>query len=376
MAVALVYLFLHFSWRLFALILLSLAALFVVLVYLLAREIFFQIVDVLLNMARIVHTFLREVHKLLFQFVSQVWALYCLFFMLHWKMRYRLGRFFAYSATGVLVISSLYLSAEALPLFIKFIAQSPEVVARIQIAFDAIPEPLRSLLGKIPLFHVPELSLGVEAALFLLALLLFRHHYREFLSSHRQDAALRELRSIIRLHDDFRKSSTAPNADQKAQFLEELFARMKLVLDHHTERDVALSLMEEEQTLDPSTGSYNKSGILVVTFAPKDSPVDQGLRLAIGEGGAGKSFEKRACIYVPSAPHRVGIDLDALVSVGVTFKDGPHKKTLSSVFSVPVLIQPHLPVGVVNVSSKERNAFFGSDFDIVRVAAEIIATLY
>jgi hypothetical protein len=69
-----------------------------------------------------------------------------------------------------------------------------------------------------------------------------------------------------------------------------------------------------------------------------------------------KAYLGKVAIYIPSVRHRIGIELDSVKSVGVTYMQGPDR-FLRSIFSVPVLDFKGDAVAVIAVSSKRPRVF-------------------
>jgi hypothetical protein len=226
--------------------------------------------------------------------------------------------------------------------------------------------------------HLREMPFKLEAGLFVLALFTFRHHLKEFLASRRREAVPPALEEVFLEFDKFRDNPT-PDVAAKNDFLEILMRKLKDVLDSKNNHDVAFGLLEEEQVPDGNTMKMKKTGILTVSFLPVNSPLDRSLRIPIGKGGAGKAFDAKVAIYIPSVRHRIGIDLDNEKSVGLTYlaPQGKPKYKARSILSVPVLVNSKQDaIAVIAVSSRKRKTFWDADFEIVRLAASIISTLY
>jgi hypothetical protein len=364
--------FSHFSW--WYVVILSLLAIFVA-VYRFAPEIVAQIAEQATNIAVLFGNLFAEIGRFLFQFASILWKIWGLLFALRWRAQFSIRYFFVSTTLGILFLGSFYLCGELLFTLLRgFKSELPELYARMDNSFASLLPGLHAWLARVHTPHIPEIPFKFEVALFVLAVLMFRHHWHEFWASRRREAVPPALEGLFLEFDKFRKSNPTPVEEL---FLEILFQKMKEVLDKKNKRDIHFSLMEEEEKPDPTTGKKQKTGILQITFLPENSPLDKTLRLPVGQGGAGKAYDKKVAIYIPSVRHSVGIDLDNEESVGLTYLPGPGRKRFRSILSVPVLTNSKEdPVAVISATSKKRNGFRPEDFQILRLTAAIISTLY
>jgi hypothetical protein len=175
--------------------------------------------------------------------------------------------------------------------------------------------------------------------------------------------------------DQFRDAHPDPTTAEKQVFLEVLTQKFKEVLDYKNRRDVAISLMEEEEIT--AADGNKKTGVLVVTFLPDKSPLDKTIRLAIGEGGAGVAYQKKVPIYIPSVKHLIGINVSTRKSEGITFKKSGKAKKFRSILCAPVLEGTTMDViAVLTFSSQKRSAFYPEDFDLASLAAVFVSLFY
>jgi hypothetical protein len=350
-----------------------------VLVRLFAPEIWKQVAEQLKSIAGLCYNLLREVGRFFFQLGRILWTLWGLGFALRWRAQFAIRATLFTSTAFVLLVGSFYLCAELLETFVRGLkAELPELYAKLDTMLCSHAPQLHAWLGRFEMPHIREIPFLWEAVLCVLAVLLFTHHLQEFLATLRREAVPPALEEVFLEFDKFRKAHQTPNKAEKDAFLETLMKKMKEVLDKKSRRDVAFSLMEKEKEhADNGNGKKIEVDVLKITFLPKDSPLKKNLTLRIGEGGAGKAYDKKVAIYIPSVPHRIGIDLDHQRSVGVTYKKSPNKKKFGSILSVPVLVNSRTDaIAVLTVSSEKRNAFSDADFDVVRLTASIISTLY
>lgn len=365
------YAYLHPSWWMVGFLIL-LGGL--ISVFLFAPEIVAQLAEQVMGIAKLLGKLFAEIGKFFFQLASILWKIWGLLFALRWRAQFSIRYLFVSTTLGILLLGGFYLCAELLFALVNgFKKELPELYSQMDIAFSSKLPFLHAWLIKIRMPQVHEIPFKVELGLFLLAVLMFRHHLREFWASRRREAVPPALEELFLEFDKFRKTTPTP---AKESFLEVLLKKMKEVLDKKSKRDIQFSVMEEEELPD-KMGGLKKSGFLQITFLPANSPLDKNLRLRVGEGGAGKAYDKKAAIYIPSVRHRVGIDLDNEESVGVTYVKGAGTRKLRSILSVPILANAKQDaVAVITASSKRRNGFYPEDFEIVRLAAAIISTLY
>jgi hypothetical protein len=367
-------------------------AVFLIATYLFAREILKQIYDQLSAIAKIFVGFFQSIGKLFFQLAQAVWRLWGLMFALRWRFQFAIRNIFARTTLGVLAVSAFYLFAElmlALPEGLKH--ELPEMYGQVNSWSSSRFPSAHAWLSTLKVPHIKEVPFKAELILLVLAVLMFRHHLREFAASMRREAVPPALEEVFLEFDKFRDIAS-PDSVAKNNFLEILMKKLKDVLDEKDKalvyripgvkrithkRDVAFSLFEEEAAVDDK-GIARKTGNLAISFLPANSPLDQSVRIPIGQGGAGKAFQAKVAIYIPSVRHLIGIDMDSEKSVGLTYF--PHKHAnykARSILSVPVLVNSKQDaIAVIAVSSRKRKTFWDADFEIVRLAASIISALY
>jgi hypothetical protein len=214
--------------------------------------------------------------------------------------------------------------------------------------------------------NVPKPPLALEIALLVLAVILLRHHWHEFKLSQRQSELPRALEELLLEFEQFRKANPTPDSTKKKAFLESLMKRFKAILEvGNKKREIVISLMEKSDV----------DGMLVITFVhPPNAPLDTTLKLAVGNGGAGKAYDKKESIYIPSVRHLVGINIVTNKSE-VTYERGPSKERYRSMLCVPVLTKSNI-IGVLTYSSVKRSTFFPLDFEIASLAAAFVSIFY
>jgi hypothetical protein len=353
------------------------------LIYLFAREILTQLLEQLKGIVKLCGHFFGEIGKFLFQLVSILWIIWGLFFALRWRTQSAIRSFFVSTTFGVLILGTIYLCIElGMTLISGLRSELPALYERLKLAIHSKAPTLYAVLPKFKLQRLPEIPFVIECVLFVLAVLMFRHHWHEFKASRRREAVPPAFEELTLELDRFRKEHPTPDKSQKCAFFEILMTKMKQVFDTKSRRDVAFSIMDEEET-DDGAGNKKRTGILKIYFLPNGSPLDKELRLLIGQGGAGKAYGKKAAIYIPSVRHLIGLNLKTRRSEGVTYVEGaslktkPRKEKLRSILSVPVLADSKKDVvAILTVSSRKRNAFSEEDFDIASLAAAIVSTVY
>lgn len=365
------YTFSHLSWWLLGVLILIVVF---VAVFTFAPEIVAQIAEQVTGIGKLFGRLLAEISKVFFQLGSTLWRIWGLLFALRWRAQFSIRYLFASTTLGILLLGAFYLCVELLFSIVNgFRSALPDLYARMDIAFSSKLPSLHEWLKKINMPHIPEIPFKVEIVLLFLAVLTFRHHLREFSASRRRESIPPALEELFLEFDKFRKTTPTPS---KESFLETLLKKIKEVLDKKNARDIHFSVIEEEEVVD-SRGVPKKTGILQITFLPAGSPLDKSLRFPRGLGGAGKAYDQKVAIYIPSVRHQIGIDLDNEQSVGVTYIKGAGTRKLGSILSVPILANAKQDaVAVIAVSSNRRNGFYPEDFEIVRLAAAIISTLY
>lgn len=282
-----------------------------------------------------------------------LWTAWCYVFLLGWRIRLKLRNVFAQSALVVLLVTSCYLSIEfALTLVQKFGSTLPNnVVGR----------------SSVPFPEVSEIPLPYEIASLILALLTSVHHWKEWKISRRQSAVPRAVEGLLLQSDQFLRDGAKKDTAKKSAHFEQFMEKIKALMDTKSDRDVAISIMEREAKEDAP---------LAVTFIhPATAPIDKEFKVLVGKGVAGKAYEKRAPVYVPSARHFVGINGETLRSEGLTYVPSEDKKTFRSLLSVPVIVGTDV-FAVLTFSSRKRSAFDPEDFEIARLAAAFVAMFY
>ena len=291
---------------------------------------------------------LKQIGLQFLTIASILWTIWCWTYTIRWRLRFLLRNFLVQTALGVLLVAGFYVFLElAIAVFRHVAVISPNPGDKPRLAlFPEVPTP----------------PLPLEAVLLILAVLLVRHHWQEWRIRKRESAVPRGLEEMLILFDEFRKANVSP-ASTKA-FLEALLDRFKSMLEIGNKKGVAISLMED------------LNGILAVTFIhPADAQLDKDLKLALGEGGAGKAYKKKVPIYIPSVRHLVGINIATMKPEGVTFKPSQHKERFRSLLCVPILTKSKV-IGVLSFSSQKRAAFFPLDFEIASLAAAFVAMFY
>jgi hypothetical protein len=282
-----------------------------------------------------------------------LWTAWCFLFTLGWRIRSKLRNTFAKSALAVLMVASFYLSIEfALVLVHKSGLFIGKPVLRLGLAVPA---------------EMPEIPIQYEIASLVLAVLMFRHHWKEWKIARRQSAVPQRVEGLLIAFNEYLKDGGGKDPSKRANFLDnEALGKIKALMDTKTRRNVAISIMEEAR----------KGAPLAVTFThPPTAPIDKTFTVPVGKGGAGKAYDQKVPIYIPSIRHLVGINGETLRSVGVTYEPSADKKNFRSLLSVPVMAKANV-IAVLTFSSRRRGAFDPEDFEIARVAAAFIAMLY
>jgi hypothetical protein len=159
-----------------------------VVLILFAREIVVQIGIELKKIVLLFVGLFLDIGKFLFRLVSILWTIWSLLFILRWKTQYAVKYIFASTILGILSLGAFYLSAELVVALANGLRSGlPRLYARGVAALSSKFPAAYAWLTKFEIPRVPEITLALDACLFLLAVLIFRHHWHEFLASLRRD---------------------------------------------------------------------------------------------------------------------------------------------------------------------------------------------
>ena len=157
-----------------------------------------------------------------------MWQLWGLVFALRWRFQFAIRYIFATTTLGVLVLSTFYLCAELSVTTLNGLKHElPDLYVRLSSSFSSGFPALYARLSAFQLPHINEVPFKVEIGLFVLALLMFRHHLQEFLASRRREAVPPALEEVFLEFDKFR-DNPAPDRDAKNNFLEILMKKLKI----------------------------------------------------------------------------------------------------------------------------------------------------
>jgi hypothetical protein len=311
---------------------------------------FILVASVIVVVAAVIAWLVRDE---LSQIAGLLWTVWCFVFIIRWKLRFLLRNFLVQTTLGVLLVTGFYLVIELGVAFLRHVGIAPWDWGNGHrlILFSELPAP----------------PLSIEVVLLVLAFLIARHRWHEWKISRRQSKLPPALQKLLVEFDEFRKVSPKPDPAKKKAFLEVVLKRFKGVLDVGSKKGMVISLMEI-----PSGGD----GKLTITFVhPAGSPIDADLKLAVGQGGAGKAYEKKVSIYIPSVRHVVGINVATKRSEGVRYEPSQNKDPFRSILSVPVVASDEV-IAVVTFSARKRSAFYPEDFEIASLAATLVSMFY
>ena len=339
-----------------------------VMVIVLAPEVFGQMFGSLGNIGRYLNSIFTE-----------LWGLWCKLTFIPWKFVDTFRAIFFSTTLGILALGTLHIIVESVPVAHALTEEFPQLSPWVARARDFLVQ------------HEP--SFQADLALLALAILVFWHTIVEFFRSLRREEIPKFLGELAIQFDKFRKDFPNPNEKAKSDYLQELMRNTTTLLDKKGRRKILISIMGEETTKD-TTGKDMKTGFLKVDPVPPGNQLDASLRLRVedqdkkefrGEGAAGRAFCHQAPVYIPKVFYQVGIRLDTVRSLGPTYVESKDARPLRSILSVPVLIRTPVSgspkpaiqsVAVISAASLRSHAFTRDDVRMLELVAVFISRLY
>ncbi|MGH9313732.1 MAG: hypothetical protein ACRD1S_11115 [Vicinamibacterales bacterium] len=295
---------------------------------------------------------------------SLVWLIWCWVQAMYWRLRFGLQTVFGQTAAGVLLAGSFYVLLELFVTLVRFLraeghvdkADSEGVVARTLALLPAVEAP----------------PIWVEAMLLALAVLVFLHHWHEWKLRRREAATPSALAGLIDKCKPLLHSGASSTDSDKQKLFETTMEAITTLLRigrtgrwFRKDQDICISIT----ALDHA----DTTKLAVICVFPTTTPlIDKNAKLSTTQSAAGKSYEKKVPIYVPSTRHLGGINMKTYRTVGLIFEDVAATDPGPSLMCVPVLKDSNV-TAVINVSSSKRNAFGPLDFGIVSIAAAVLA---
>lgn len=214
------------------------------------------------------------------------------------------------------------------------------------------------------------------AILILVEILLIRRHLREPAHHHHERTTLAVLREALAPLSllNTRLGQANLQMDDRYQMEQEYWS----ILSKAMRRLFAERKIDD---LDISIMRWNSEReCLEIYYASTPPCYDPGFTLGMGEGAGGTAFMQQYSVYIPVIRFRHGVALvrqpDDSIRMRVllnVYKPCTHP--FKTMLAVPIICEGSATVGVVNLSSKRKSAFRGSDFYIAYLTAVILGLM-
>lgn len=301
---------------------------------------------------------LRGVWAVLRNIGYGLWQLWCWFYCIRWRVRHGLQGFWGQTAAGVLLSGSFYIFVELAGALAREVfhqsggSEGPEA-----------SEGLGRMLVFLPALKAPPL--WAEILLVALAAAVLRHHFHEWKLRKREAVVPGELTELIPICRPFLVAGSALSEEKRGEFFAKAMEGMVRILKNGRKKHVI--------SVSLTTFSEDRGTLVVAYVFPDKSPaVDADTVLAPNEGAAGKVFEIKEAIYVPSTRHLAGINMKTYQTAGLLFAKREGIDPGPSLICVPIKRDSTVSA-VINVSSNKRNAFGPLDVAVVRLVAVLLA---
>lgn len=216
------------------------------------------------------------------------------------------------------------------------------------------------------LFSIPK-TIGVQAVVIAIAGWMVFHNMRELRARRRKSIVVTNLAMLLQ---EFAGTDLAVGAEEVREeklnaFIEKASVACMSSFDKHLTTKMSIML--------PRTSDNRLS----IRFCAEDAGYDKELTLAIGEGAAGKAYEKKSAVYVPSVKQRQGIMISFPIkkhSLAPNVYSRARSEPYQSILSVPIptALTAEGVQGVLNLDSIKRDAFASSDVESAHAFASAL----
>lgn len=278
-----------------------------------------------------------------------LWKTWCWFYIIPWRLWYRVRNALAQTLIVIVTLVSFFV-----------VAESSLVLLHHKEVLKYVPR-----LSQIDAKFL-ELPLWADVLALVLAAVLSWHHVSEWKSERRKEELPEAISKLLRPFGRPAKTISSMTDDEKQVLFDSLIKAFRKVLELRRKWTISASLMEEKIP--------GKLSVTLVHEADSRDKLNKALVLDVGTGGAGLAYKGPVAVYIPSVTHLVGIDAETVVPVGLYHRSDP-PEPFRSVLCIPVVGQSKV-VAVLTFTSRKRNAFGPSDYQIMRLAAGFVAFFF
>ncbi|HEV7306476.1 hypothetical protein [Ensifer sp.] len=289
------------------------------------------------------------------------WLVWCWIYVIRFRIRFWLQSVFGQTASGVLFVASAYILFEVLLAFLRLVThQSAEH------APGEATETPQGLWGRVisSLPVLPILPFWVDVVIVVLALLVVRHHWKEWRIRGREATMPAEMAALLASSRAYLRSG---RVDKKTFFDLVMETTTKILGVGRKNKTFCFSMME----VDEASGSMS----VVCAYPPAFYEDVKDARLSVERSAAGASYKKQAPIYIPSTKHLAGINMSTYRCVGLIFDYSVDLDKHPSLMCIPVISEGKTRA-IINVSCGGKRAFVPIDFYIVMFSAALLSYSY
>ena len=282
---------------------------------------------------------------------AEVSFLVCWMYTVWWKLSFWLRTRIIASIVFLLFASSVYVLIDVVLVLLR--ALRDPWTWRFTSAFQS---------------GLPELPWWGDVIAVLLACLMVRHHVREWNLRKREGEIPGCMKGIVTELDRVLRQSSTARGSIPDDFLDSVMESTQEILKTGTKRSIEIAFM----TLNSSDQKFETKRTW-----PPGMEADIDVELFLNDSAAGECYRTRRVVYVPSTRHLTVIDVEdeAYEPRGLKYKPTGQKERFNSLLCVPILTQTG-PAGILNISSRKRNAFLPIDFEIVALVASLLSLFY
>lgn len=313
----------------------------------------------------------RTLSEVLAGVVALMQMVWCWSYAIRWRLRFVFRNATGQTVWGVLIIGSFYIVLE---MFIDLIREAYQTsipgdgdrnLGSQQAIQEAILAGLDKLRAHIP--KLPTMPMWVNILLSILAIVVLHHHLQGWKLSRREAQVPINLKRLI--------EKCRPLLGKTRLTAEE----SKKLFDAVMKNTVALLQTEQKKKrFRMSLLMMNSQGNQIHVIHRYPSGGDIECQVGTGRGlslrsAAGRCFDLRAAVYVPSTRHLGGINLSDYRTIGLVYERTASGVTQCSnaLMCVPVF-RGALVAAVLSISSDRHNAFGPLDFSIADLAATLL----
>lgn len=294
--------------------------------------------------------------------------LWCWLYAIRWRLRFVSRNAIGQTFLGIAIVGSFYVVLE---MFIDLVREAyqtsiPDDEPGTAGSQQAILMWLDKLRAHVP--KLPTMPMWVHFLLVIFSLVVLYHHLRGWKLSRREAQVPIKLKRLIeRCRPLLGKTTLTPDESEK------LFdAVMKDI-------ESLLRTEQKKKRFQMSLSTMSPAGdqIHVIHRYPRDRNTqcrvgtEKGLSL---KSAAGRCFDLRAAVYVPSTRHLGGINLSDYRAIGLVYeRKGPQVTQCSNALMCVPVFRGALVAAVLSISSNRHNAFAPLDFSIADLAATLLA---